>query len=189
MTNSVHANKVEFTEDGYLMQAPDTIVSTAERAAQLVDFNDNYEVAIPKKAGIQVNPWNKFVAYGTNPQTKNPIIIVNADWFLNIPQAQQDFLFARYFMAFKQGLTPLSMKILPYFFMLISFCLALAVFWLLEKTPLANIRWQRVLGTLVIATAFNLLITNNVQIKLTHYLGGSFDMQMNKMALEKKAGK
>ncbi|MFA6066760.1 MAG: hypothetical protein WC707_06285 [Candidatus Babeliaceae bacterium] len=185
LTNSAHAKMVEFAEDGYLIQAPEAVTTIAARAAQLVDFDNNYEIAAPKKAGIQINPWNKFAVYGIHPQSKNPFMIINPEWLLNIPQAQQDFLLARYFMVFKQGVTPLSLKIIPYVVMLFAFCLTLAIFWLLGKTPLINKPALRVLAAFCIATIFNLLVTNKVQVKVTKYFGAQFDMQIIKMTVQK----
>ena len=74
--NGVCAKTVEYVEDAYTMQASKEIVKIVEKAALLVDFNDEYQVVSPKKAGIQINPWNKFLGQAINPQTKNPFIMV-----------------------------------------------------------------------------------------------------------------
>lgn len=103
MSCQVSAKTIEFIEDVYAIQAPQEIVALAEKAAALVGFEKPYEVAVPQKAGVQINPWNKFAAYGINPKTNNPFIIINPQWFSKIPENQQLFWLSRCFITLEQG--------------------------------------------------------------------------------------
>jgi len=115
-TITIHAGMVPFTEDPYTMQASGNIVALAQRSAAIMNFEGTYEVVEPKKAGIEINPWNKFIGHGVNPQTQNNFIVVNAEWFKGIPEDQQLFLLCRSFAYFKEGSSSSLMRMLPYIF-------------------------------------------------------------------------
>ena len=184
--NNVGAKVIEFVENAYAMQAPKEIIAVTERVASLIGFSDGYEVISPKKPGIQVNPWNKFVSYGINPQTKNPFIIVNPQWFLTIPQGQQDFLLGRPFVVFQKVITSFAIKFLPYMFILLSIFLIIVFFLGLGRTRLANKKkWIRFLIALGIVSMCNVLFINKLQLKLSQYLGYQYDIKVNEKVLEK----
>ena len=186
LINSADAKVVQFLEDAYSMQAPKEIVDITERVAALMEFKDVYEVIIPKKAGIQINPWNRFVAHGINPQTKNPVIVVNPQWFLKMPQDQQTFLLGLTFENFKQGTVSFSMKCTPYLFLLLSILAILLLFWGLGKTRLANqkkiIRFFIALGIVFVC---NKCVINTLHIKLAQYLRSRNDTNKCEMVLQK----
>jgi hypothetical protein len=181
-----YAKIIEYVEDAYTMQAPQEVVDLVERAAQFFEFTDPYEVIAPKKAGMQVNPWNRFISYGINSQTKNPFIIVNYDWFSQIPSDQQLFLLGRNFLILKYGTIPLSMKVVPFAFMVMSMMLIFLLFWLLGKTKLAHhSRWVRALIAWVIVVCCNIAFMNKLPIQLNQYLGRKYDAHINELAVQK----
>jgi hypothetical protein len=164
------AKAVEYAEDAYLLQSPQAIVAAAEKSAALMDYKDAYEIVVPKKPGIQINPWNKFIACGINPQTKHPIIILNPQWFNAIPEDQQTFLLCRNFATLQIGAQPFSIKVLRYFFVVNSILLAILIFWLLGKTRLADQKkWLRALVAIGITILIELTITDKIAQKLTHH--------------------
>jgi hypothetical protein len=183
----IQAKMIEYVEDVYLMQAPAPLVALADKAAQLVNFEGNYEVIVPKKAGLLINPWNKFVASGINPQTKNHLMIINQEWFSTVPKNQQDFLLTRAFVMFKEGFTPLSVKVaIPFSFFLFGIILIFGILQLLRRTPLANQRsWVRIVVSIGIAAIFNVMITTPVSTKLTVYCASLHDMKINELVVQK----
>ena len=190
LVQSINTGVVPFTEDSYALQAPQEIIKIAEQAAALVEFDGAYEVAVPKKAGIQINPWNKFIASAKSPQTKNFFIIINPLWFEGIPQDQQLFLLGRCFMAYKEGATPFSMKVIPYLFILGSIIFMLLLIWLLGKTPLVHKKkWIRVVmawGTIYFC---NIFLINNLQARLTNYIARKNDVHIIDMVVKKTGDK
>jgi hypothetical protein len=182
----LHAKMVEFVEDAYLLQAPQEIINTADKAAQLMEFDAAYEVIAPKKPGLQVNPWNRFVSYGINPQTKNAFMVINPVWFLGIPEDQQLFLLGRNLLTLKQGTQPMSVKVMPYLFMLLTFSLMFLLFWILGKTKLADQKsWVRALIAYAIVFVCNLAFLNTLQLKLIQHLSKRYDATINEMVIQK----
>jgi len=178
----------EHIETPCTMQAPEKIVGIVSRVALLTNFEGQYEVAVPKKAGLQVNPWYKFVAHGINPQTNNPIVIVNPKWFLSIPEKQQNFLLGRCFLTFKHGMVPLSIRIIPYLFGFFSILFIIFLVWGLGKTRFGNQKmWIRILIAFGILVLFERALTDKLQTKVMWYFGSRYEMQINEMALQKSS--
>ena len=178
-TVTTYPKVVEFVEDAYLKQAPQEIVNQVEKVADVMEFETIYEVAEPKKAGIQINPWNKFVAYGINPLTQNPFIIINTEWFSTIPSEQQVFLLGRAFATFAQGAVP-GGKIITYLFILFRILLILLLFWVLGKTPLAkqNI-WIRFLLALILNAAASFIFMNQFEASIQQHLASRHYFAIN----------
>lgn len=175
-----------YTEDAYSCQAAPELVALVEQSATLIDFQVPYEVISPKKAGIEINPNNKFIAPGTNPTTKNSFLIINPDWFLKLSPAQQQFTIARNLMRLKLGLIPTSAKVMPYLFILLSILLAILCSIVLRKTILAGKpRWMSILITWLIIASCNLLFINNLQIKLLRHVLKQHDFNTIKLTIEK----
>ena len=184
------AKVVEYIEDAYAKQAPKKIVAIVKKAALLMDFKGVYEVVVPKKAGIQVNPWNKFIAQGINTLTKNPFIIVNPQWFSSIPQNQQTFLLGRFFLIFKHGSTTLGMKIIPYLSDLFILFLAFLLTWGLGKTRLAHHKkWIRFIIAFSIMIACYITFLSNLETKLLQHFGSKYDIKINEMVVQKTLNK
>ncbi len=187
--NSIQATMVEFTQDVSAMQAPQEIIIVAQKAAELVNFVADYEIAVPTVMGIEMNPLNKFTWVTTNQLTKRPLIIVNPDWFGKMPKEQQIFLLARNFLVFKEGKT-LLMQVLPYLYILLSLLLVFLFFWLLGKTPLKNQKtWVRVLLALLLAGACEPLFLDKLYADLLRHLGRRYDVHILKSVVEKTKDK
>jgi len=188
--HNTYSKMVEFTEDAYSMQAPQEIVDIAEKAAEFFECKDAYEVVVPKKAGILINPWNKFIGTGINPQTKNHFIVINPEWFLSIPEKQQLFLLGRNFLAIKHGTTPLSMKIIPFLFILFTGCFVLFIVWILGKTRLAEYKpWVKGLIAFCIMTTCNIAFMNGLQSKFLLHVAKNHDKAINEMIIQKTGDK
>jgi hypothetical protein len=187
--NYICPKQVEYTEDVYSVQAPQELVSLAQKAADLMEFKGSYEVISPKKPALQINPWNKFVGYGINPQTKNSFIVINPQWFSNIPEDQKLFLLSRNFLTLKLGTIPVSMKIAPFIFSFIGILLMFVLFWLLGRTKLVSQKLIRALIAFATVATLNLIFINPLAIKLNRYLGARYDMQINEMAVQKTQNK
>ncbi|MCK4265081.1 hypothetical protein KAW80_01855 [Candidatus Babeliales bacterium] len=188
--NWASAKNVEFIEDAYLKQGSEEIVNKAEQAAKLVGFSGVYEIAAPKKPGIQINPWNKFITHGTNPQTKNSFIIVNTEWFLGMPSALQNFFLSRSFMILKHGVSPSSVKVIPYIFILFTIFLIFALSWVLARAGL--LRYGKgviFIGSFVITFLFNSIVMSKLQVKLIQYLAHRYDNKINELVVEKTLDK
>lgn len=132
VAQSAQGNTVEFIESPYAQQAPQEIVEIAEKAAALVGYEKPYEIAIPKKAGLQVSPLQAIVtSTESNPQTSFPMISVNPPWFSALPVEQQVFLLARCFTKFETP-SSLPMKALPCVQVLVSLLVMLLSFLMLR---------------------------------------------------------
>lgn len=188
LTATTHAKVVEYVENAYAQQASQEIIDKAEQVAQLLNFTTAYEVIVPKKAGLQINPWTKFIGSGINPQTKNPFIFVNPILFSTLPQEQQTFLLVRSFIMLKESRQ--FLHIIPYLFIVLTFLLGFLILWGLKKTELAKQKlWVRILLTFSILTVGNLLLFNKLQAKLIHYCARQYDYTINRLALEKTLDK
>lgn len=186
VNGNAHAKTIEFIENIYAEQAPQNTIDVAQEAAHLFEFKKDYEVAVPKKAGLQVNPWNRFLAYGINPQTQNPFIIINPEWLSKMPKDEQQFLLGRAFVTLERGMTPLSLKVSPFLYGFFSICLMILIYFALGRTRLAQQKkWVRALLAYAIITICNLTFMNNVYLKFTQYLGKRYDTQIIESMIEK----
>lgn len=190
LATNAQAKMVEYVEDPYAQQAPQEIVALAQEAAEKMDFQKSYEIVVPKKAGLQINPWNQFVSSGTNPQTKNCFILVNPAWFSTLPANQQLFLLERCFMQAEMGLNPLSLKIIPWLFILFSYLLAIGLFWLLgknarfsEQTP--SVRAVRGLISFGVVMLCYLQFINPLQTKVVNYYSRKHETAIHEAVIQK----
>lgn len=183
--NSATAKNVPYAEDAYFAQAPQELLLAAEKAAALTQFEGNYEVRIPKKASLQVSPFYSFSAKAVNPQTNDPVIIINPAWFSNLPQDEQDFLLARYFVTFKMGALPLSATLLAILFVLLSILLFALSFLVLRKTRLASQKiWVRILIALAIVVVAELAVLDQVHKRLVLYLSTQHEIAIIQKTIE-----
>lgn len=183
-----HAEPVPYVKDPYAQEAPQEIVKLAQEAAELMGYKDTFEVLAPKKTGIEVNPWNKFIAYGRNPTTQNLFILVNPEWFLALPHEQQLFLLARCFAIFQES-NKLNKQFIPFLFLLLSILLVFLIYWFLGKIFVDQQEWIRIsiaLGKVFLANTF---IFNNVQLHIIEYLNSKYDMNIIKKVIEKTGNK
>lgn len=178
------AKTVEFIEGLYAMQAPDDLVAVAEKAAALVDFDKAFEVAVPKKPGIQINPLNRFMYGAINPQTNNVFILINPQWFATLSHDQQLFLAARALLRVKDDL--LSAKILHYFYIFLTILLGLIFFLLLRKTRLVVYgKWLSALVAFLMVVGLEIVILDACEAKIVLYLWRKHDIKIHEIIIEK----
>ncbi|CAN5196363.1 hypothetical protein BH09DEP1_BH09DEP1_0220 [soil metagenome] len=179
------AKMVEYYEDAYTQQAPQELADKVAKIADKIAFAKDYEVVIPKKPGLQINPANKIVSYGINPQTKNPFVLINPDWFSTLNQEQQDFLIARSLVTLENSKWHALPKLFTPLWLVIFLASGLLAFYALKKKYLAGKpTWMLVLATvvpfLVVDTALG-----PVHDKMSLNIIRRFDVQMARIALEK----
>jgi len=183
------AGPVEYIEDAYAMPAPQDIVEQVERVAQLMDFTEPYELGVPKKAGIDINPWNRYIAHCINPQTQRPFLLINPAWFNQLDQGERTFLIARCFGGFKESIAPGGVKAIPYLHMLVAFLMIILLFILLNRAQIIKQRWLTVLVAYIIVSLCNLMFLNDAQTRLISYLGRCHDTMIHKMVIERTGDK
>lgn len=184
-TNCAKAKIAHYQEDVYLANAPQEINELVEKAAELTQFTGTYEVVIPKKAALAINPWNKFLSGGINPATKNPIIIANPSWLLALDKDQQLFLVSRWFLSFKHGMLPNNIKAISFAFLAISILLIIFLFIVLGKTKLAKYnKGVRLLIACVLVSLNNVFFMSPLTSHLSHYLAIQHDHTINQMTLK-----
>jgi hypothetical protein len=182
---SLQAKYVAYSEDAYFAPAPQELLDMVAKIAALAHYDKNYEVMVPKKAGIQINPANKFIGSGFNPQSKNAFISLNPEWFMSMPQESRDFLLARCFATFELGTLPSSFTMLSYLFIFLSLLALLLSFFLLGKTRLARQRiWIRILIAAGIAVACELIVLDRVHNQLKQQYADQHNLAILHRALE-----
>lgn len=186
VTNTTDAKMVEYFEDAYLQQAPQELVAQVEQIAQIVGLDKDYQVVIPKKPGLQINPWNKLVGFGINPQNKNPFIIINPEWFSTLPKDQQTFLIARNVIFASQGVSSLPMKLLPWIWSIGMIALMVLCFLALRRTRFATKPlWMRILAVYAVFAIANLAFLTALYIKINTALSRKYDSHITQLTLEK----
>lgn len=185
---TVHGKTVEFIENPYQEQASPEIVERAERVATLVDYTKPYEIATPKKAGLQINPWNKLItALESNPQTKLPLITVNYEWLSTLPAEQQTFLFARCFTIFEMGLSPWYVMYGAYMYIAFVWMLILLFFFFLrKKSPLkAHKAWVSFVVALCVISAVDYALIKGTFEKVQKHLSSRYDVKIIEKTIAK----
>ncbi len=184
--STLQTGPAPFVEDAYLLPAPQELVDRAELIAQEMDFMEEYEIIVPKKSGMHVNPWNKFISAGINPLTGRAIMIVNPDWFNKLPHDEQTFLLAQNFMRMREGMTPLHIKILPYLYGFISILMMIFLFIALGYTALlTKPTWMRVVMAIVFIIVCETLFMDKMHAQLQAYLSKRFSTRINELVIEK----
>lgn len=182
------ASRVEYTlEDAYTQQAPEEINSVVDNAANLMNFTQYYEVIIPKKAGVQINPWNQFVAHTTNPMTKNHIALINPEFFATLSNAEQTFLAARVVAQAQEGTAPWSMKVIPWIWVLLTWLVAAMIFiFMTKQTRLAQYPWWgRAILVWAIVVICNMTFGMKLQTQWLKYVGMKHDTYINELVIAK----
>lgn len=179
------AKNVPYIEDAYFAQAPHELLVTAEKAAALTHFESNYEVRIPKKAILQTTPLYAFTAKASNPQTNEPVIIINPAWFSSLSQDEQDFMLARYFVTFKMGAMPLSATLLAILFIFLSMLLFAISFLILRKTRFASQKvWVRIFIALGIVVVAELAVLDRMHKRLELHLSTQHEIAIIQKTIE-----
>jgi hypothetical protein len=194
---NLSAKNVEYVEDAYAIQAAPELVQQVDRVAEKVGFADHYEVVVPKLAGLQINPWNRFIASGVNPGTKNLFILVNSDWFKGLPVAEQDFLIARCFVIQQMGgVLPKSVAVLPWIFMVLTLALWMGVFFAVRNFKFLTItgliklpNWARIAVLVAMVVSIRLLIFDRVQTNLTKVFAARHNVKVVALTVAKTGDK
>ena len=185
MCAAAMAETAEFFESAFAAPASEKLVAQGQKAAELIGYEKPLEVASPKKAGIEINPVNKFIYGQINPQTQRAVIVANPEWLSLMPEEQQFFLMARALMLLTEA-KPFSMQVIPYLFIILAFFLGLGFFFLLGKTALKNQKiWLRVILAIVLARACEFLVTNKLEAMVMRSLGKRFDIDVLESVIQK----
>lgn len=104
LVNTIFSEAVykPYSEGIYLSEATPELVEKALTAASKVGYNGNFELSIAQKAGMEINPHNRFISKCTNPVTKNDLIIINVDWFNKLTNDEQQCWLISFFAQFKE---------------------------------------------------------------------------------------
>lgn len=184
MTLSASAAMVEFVEDAYAAQAPQELVNQVNTVAQQVHFEKKYEVVVPKKSGLQINPWNRFIGCGINPVSQNWFILINPAWFNTLDKAEQEFLIARCFMIEKHDSNPWNMKLVKIIYAILELLLLVAFYMLLGKTRFAQhkafVRAGLAFGILLAA---ELLVLDKIELKILTHLAAQHNALIHREAI------
>ncbi|GMU19195.1 MAG: hypothetical protein AMXMBFR12_03870 [Candidatus Babeliales bacterium] len=176
---------VEYYEDAYAQQAPLELVDKVAHVADKIVFSKDYEMIVPKKPGLQINPVNKIIGYGINPQTKNPFIIINPEWFSTLNKEQQDFLIARGLLTLDNSKWHTLPKLFTPLWIIIFLALGVLAFFILKKKfMVGKPTWMIVLATLVPLFIIDTVL-GPVHTKMGLNISRRFDAQMARMALDK----
>lgn len=183
---ATQATMVEYVEDAYAVQAPQEIADVVQEAARTVNFDKSYEVVVPKKAGLHINPWNQFVSSGTNPATHNWFILVNPTWFSTLPHDQQMFLLCRSFVQANMGVIPPIAQYIPWLFVILTWVLVYVLYRLFGRTRLNQHNPAvRVMIAFGILFVLNVALVNKLQVKLLDYMYRKHDNVVNMVVIEK----
>ncbi len=183
---SLSAKIVEFVEDAYLLQAPAEIVKIVQDLADEQHFDADYEVIIPKKAGMQINPWNRYISFGKNPKTGNVFIIINPEWFFKLTHDEQKYLITLIFCTAQTG-SSLPLKMLPWIIGFISILsIILLTIGLGKYHETAHLkRWLRIIIALLMIALINIFLTSRLRLKIESYLIAQSNRQNQELVLEK----
>lgn len=89
-----------YSEGIYLSKATTDLAEKALSAASKIGYKGVFEISMAEKAGIEINPYNKFISRVINPLTKNNLIIVNPDWFNGLSSNEQEYFLVNAFAHF-----------------------------------------------------------------------------------------
>jgi hypothetical protein len=183
---SLSAKMVEFVEDAYLLQAPAEIVKIVQDLADEQHVVASYEVAIPKKAGMQINPWNEFIAVGVNPSTNNKLLVINPTWWTQLTLDEQKYIITRAFWNAHTG-SSLPLIILSLILSVISILsIILLTIGLGKYRKTSHLkRWLRIVIAFIIMWLINTFIVSHVHLKIATYLANHIDHKTHELALAK----
>lgn len=185
--NHSQAKMVEYIEDIYSLQAPAEIAKEVNEIILQNSFTNDYEVVVPKKAGMQINPWNKLISSGKNPATDNIFILINPEWFAQLTHDEKNFLITRAFLYAQCGATSLPLKAHLWIFAALSILLMVGLYYAISAyrvTAKLN-RSIRIIITIATVSLLNLTIVNRLQRKIVTHLTSQVNININNQALEK----
>ena len=161
--SSFAATVVEYPEDGYLLQANKELVEKANSAAEKMGYVGQYQIMSPKKSGMEINPYNKFISSGKNPVNNLNIIIVNPDWFNTLTAEQQDAFLAIIFNKFVHGESSAAKYVLI-LYAILTWVVIFGLFFLLKRFSFIPAKkWKRFLIAFIPVVIFNLMFAAKIQ--------------------------
>lgn len=178
------ATMVPFQEDVSAVQAAQEIADDASRAAERMGFKGEYEIVSPTRMGIEVNPWNKFIASGINPFTKRSIVIVNPEWYSALSAEKKNFWMNSIFIKSIEGDLPFETKALPWVYTLLSFLAIFGLAVLLKRFVNYN-KWIRFGLALAIVALYNNTIDIRVYNKIVEHFNSKYALRLNEKAISK----
>lgn len=185
ITLNAPAKMAEYYEDAYAQQAPQELADKVAKIINKIAFEKDYQVIVPKKPAMQINPVNKIISYGINPQNKTPFVLINPEWFSTLSNEQQDFLIARSLITLENSNWHSLPKIFTPLWIIIFLALSVLAFFILKKKYLVG----KPTWMIVLATVIPLLIVDTVlgpvHDKMKLNIAHRFDAQIARMALEK----
>lgn len=186
VVNNSQTKMVEFVEDAYVLQAPAEIVKVVQDIAEEQHFDTDYEVVVPKKAGMQINPWNKYIAFGKNPKTENVLVVINPEWLSQLTHDELKYLITRIFWSASKG-SSIPLKMVPWIFALISILsIILLTIGLGKYHKTAHLkRWWRIVIALMIMWVINTVIMSKIHLKIVEYLTAQIDRSNHELAFKK----
>ena len=89
-------------------------------------------------------------------------------------------------MRLKHGIQPVSVKVIPYIYLLLNLLLTIGLFMVLRKTILASKKiWLSALSAILIIVTCELLFMDNLEVKLLSHLTMQHDIENTKLAATK----
>lgn len=186
--HGIQAKLAAVAQDEFCSPASAELAEVAEKAANLMDFSQEYLLFVCKQRAIQANPSTKFLSLGMHPTVKKHFIMLNKDWFSGLNEEEQLFLFARCFAFFEKGLTPLSVKALACVPFAIQ-AMVIPVYYALDKTLLAD---SNVLIKMLASQAIVMLangLTNVPYCWLFNKTQLSHEIMVNELVIERTGNK
>lgn len=186
--HTMHSKTVEFIENMYHEQAPQDVVELIEKVATQVGYTTPYEIAVAKKAGLQVNPWNKTIHVAeVSAQVKRPVVMVNPSWLTSLPAEQQTFLIARCFTTLEKGASPWYITYGMYMYIAFVYLLMALLFVVLRrKSPLKMQKaWISAVVAVLVVTAVDLACIKGAFQKTQQYVADRYNVQSAQATLAK----
>ena len=188
---SASAKNIQYVEDAYMKQASSGLVKLVDEVTQDIGYIGDFELIEPKKAGLEINPWNRLVGVGVNPGTKNNFMVINSEWLNRLSKDEQKFVIAHFITKFDLGFKAPASTYLPFVYIALFWLLVGLLFFLFGKLELFADKkwWMRLAPAYLIMLVFNLAIGVKLQQKHLEYLAFRHLVNVNNQVLQKLPNK
>lgn len=188
---SASAKNVQYVEDVYMKQATPALVKFVDEVAAELGYSGNYELIEPKKAALQINPWNRLVCAGVNPGTKNNFMVINSEWLNKLSKDEKKFIVGHFVSKFDLGLVAPASTYLPFVYIALFWLLVGLLFFLFGKLELFADKkwWMRLAPAYLIMLVLNLAVGVKLQQKHLDYLAFRHLVNVNNKVLQKLPNK
>lgn len=181
---SVHADSVPYQEDVYAMNAPEDVQNLVAEVAQQAGFTGVYQVVSPKKAGIEINPWNKFIGAVINPSNGLPLVVVSSEWLNTFDREQQKAYVMSQMIKFIHGFVHPWAKYVVIFYLLCLFVIALVLAVIGKRLLPGRPRWQYIAGISLCCFVFNIFFALSIQTRMIAYLNSKHEVELYKKTIK-----